>query len=299
MNAAKYTALPVLLGTTGFILWGSSPSVVKIALMQFDPVFLVFARMTLTLLLLTPIVYIKFGPLRLPGKKDLLLLALLVLFEPVILFTFEALAMKYTSASQAGMIWATVPLFYSLGGWLIFKEVVSFKRGVCFLAALGGVVLLTAAGEASGHAINPLVGNGLVLVSMGGGVGFVLLIRYFRDRYHPLLIVWIQSLGTTFFLLPLVLSGAAPLPAEWTLVPTLALGYLTLCVTIGAQMLCVFAIARIPVPAFAAISNILPVSSVLFGLFLLGESLLPLQWAACSIVLAAVIANQRVSEAEI
>lgn len=297
MNAAKNTAWPVLLGTLGFIIWGSSPAMVKIALRQFDPVFLVFARMALTLLLLSPLVYIKFGPPRLPGTKDFLLLGLLVLFEPVILFTFEALALKYTSAAQLGMIWATVPLFYSLGGWLIFKETVSLKQGLCFLVAVAGVILLTAAGKPSGQASNPLLGNALVLVSMGGGVGFVLLLRYFRDRYPPLLIVWIQSLGATFFLLPPVLGGAAPAPAAWAAGPTLAFVYLVLGVTIAAQMLCVFAIGRIPVPAFAAISNVLPVSCVLFGLFLLGENLLPLQWAACAIVLVAVIANQRVAEA--
>ena len=78
---------------TGCILWGSALSIVKIALEEYDPVFLVFARMAISALVLTPIVFYRFRPIRIYSRRDFLLLVLLTLCDPVGFFTFEALAL--------------------------------------------------------------------------------------------------------------------------------------------------------------------------------------------------------------
>ena len=291
--------LPVLTATVGFILWGSSLAMVKLAQPQCGPIFLVFARMALALCLVSPLLFTdKFKFRVLPPRKDILLLSLLVLCEPLAAFIFEALAMRYTAASQAGMIWALGPLVYTLGGWLLFREGISPAKGACFLAALGGVILLTLAGGASGHAPDPMLGNFFVLLSMAGGTGFVLILRYLRGRYNPVQIIWVQSLGATVLLLPGLLSGHIHLPVTLDAPALGALLYLTLAVTLGAQALSAFAISKVTVPAYAALSNLIPVSGVLCGLLFLGERLAPLQWLACAVVLGAVIAGQRADSIE-
>ena len=296
MNEHKAGAglvLPVLSATAGFLLWGSSLSMVKIALGSFDPLFVVFARMGLTLVVVTPLALSKFRPKRLPGKKDCILLLLLVLCEPMAAFTFEALAMQYTSASQAGMLWALGPAVYAFGGWLVFRQGITIFKALCFLVAFAGVALLTLSGGVSNQAANPVLGNFFVFLSMLGGAGFVLIIHHFQGRYHPLFIIWLQSLSAVLFMLPGLGLGVIPLPTDVSLPAAGALVYLALAVTLGAQAFGAYAIGNVPVPVYASLSNIIPVSGVLFGLLLLGETLSPIQWAACAIVLAAVIISQR------
>jgi EamA-like transporter family. len=93
-------------------------------------------------------------------------------------------------------------------------------------------------------------------------------------------------------MLPLLCLDSVTFPGELVFAPTVALVYLGICVTFGAQMCSAFGVARMPVARSAAISNIIPVFGIMFGIVLLGESLFPLQWVSCAVVLAAVLISQ-------
>lgn len=277
---------------TGCLLWGSALSIVKIALVEYDPIFLVFARMGIAFLVLTPIVLIRFRPIRIHSGKDLMLLILLTLCDPVGFFTFEALALQHTSASQAGMMWALAPLLNVMAAWVILRERTTRPTIVCFMVAMGGVVMLTAGGGISEHAANPVLGNFLELLSLCGAAGFLVILRFLRGRYPAMLVVWFQSLGASILFLPALSMDSVMLPAQFNLAPFITLLYLGACVTFGAQACSAFAVARMPVSRLSALSNIIPVVGVLSGLVILGETLSPVQWTACVIVLGAVLISQ-------
>ena len=277
---------------TGCFLWGSALSIVKIALEEYDPVFLVFARMAIAFLVLTPIVLIRFRPIRIHSRKDFLLLILLTLCDPVGFFTFEALALQHTSASQAGMMWALAPLLNVMAAWVILRERTTRPVLVCFMVAMAGVVMLTMGSGISEHASNPVLGNFLELLSLCGAAGFLVILRFLRGRYPAMLVVWFQSLGASILFLPALTLDSVVLPTQFNLTPFITLFYLGACVTFGAQACSAFAVARMPVSRLSALSNIIPVVGVLAGLIILGETLLPMQWAACAIVLGAVLISQ-------
>ena len=293
MNEAKSpTAMLALI--LSVLLWGSALSVVKIALLDYDPLFLVFIRLVIAFLVLTPIVLLKFRPIRIHRKRDFALLILLTLCDPVGFFTFEALAMQYTSASQAGMMWALAPLLNTMAAWVILRERTTLPILICFVVALGGVVMLTAANSdlSSEHAANPVLGNFLEFLSLCGAAGFLVILRFLRGKYPALLVVWLQCLGGSLFFLPAIFLGWAPLPETFHWDSFLVLLYLGAGITFGAQALSAYAVARLPIARFATIGNLIPVVAVLSGLALLAESMLPLQWVACGVVFAAVLASQ-------
>ena len=277
---------------TGCILWGSALSIVKIALEEYDPVFLVFARMAISALVLTPIVLLRFRPVRIYSKRDFLLLLLLTLCDPVGFFTFEALALQYTSASQASMMWAMAPLLNTMAALLILRERTSRPVVICFVVAMAGVMVLTAGSGVSEHAGNPFLGNFLEFLSLCGAAGFLVILRFLRGRYPAMLVVWFQSLGAAILFLPTLAFDSVALPAAFHLGPFLALVYLGACVTFGAQACSAFAVARMPVSRLSAISNIIPVVGVLTGMLLLGETMSPIQWAASAAVLGIVLVSQ-------
>lgn len=277
---------------TGCILWGSALSIVKIALEEYDPVFLVFARMAISALVLTPIVFYRFRPIRIYSRRDFLLLVLLTLCDPVGFFTFEALALQHTSASQASMMWAVAPLLNTMAALLILRERTSRPVIICFIVAMAGVMLLTAGGGVSEHASNPVLGNFLELLSLCGAAGFLVILRFLRGRYPAMLVVWFQSLGATIFFLPALAFDSVALPTEFNFGPFLSLLYLGACVTFGAQACSAFAVARMPVSRLSALSNMIPVVGVLTGMLLLGETMSPIQWVASALVLGVVLVSQ-------
>lgn len=277
---------------TGCVLWGSGAAVGKIALSAYNPIFLVIMRLVLAFVVFTPIIIWRFWPIRLQRKKDALIFLLLILCDPIGFFTFEALALKYTSATQAGMMWAIAPMLNTMLAWVVLREKTSLPVILCFITAMGGVAVLTAGGEISGHAPNPVLGNFFELLSLMGAAGFVIILRFLRGRYPAMLVVWIQCLCSSIFMLPLLCLDSVVFPDEFVFVPTVALVYLGICVTFGAQMCSAFGVARMPVARSAALANIIPVFGVMFGIVLLGESLLPVQWASCAAVLAAVLISQ-------
>ena len=291
-TSEKVPPIAFVSAITGCILWGSALSIVKIALEEYDPVFLVFARMAVSVLVLTPIVFFRFRPIRIYSKRDFLLLILLTVCDPVGFFTFEALALQYTSASQASMMWAMAPLLNIMAALLILRERTSRPVIICFIVAMAGVMVLTAGSGVSEHASNPALGNFLEFLSLCGAAGFLVILRFLRGRYPAMLVVWFQSLGAAILFLPALAFDSVALPVAFNPGPFLALIYLGACVTFGAQACSAFAVARMPVGRLSAISNVIPVVGVLTGMLLLGETMSPLQWAASAVVLGIVLVSQ-------
>ena len=277
----------------GCFLWGSGMAVGKIAVSEYHPMFLVCVRMVIAFLVLTPFVLLKFRPIKIYAKRDLGLLIIMSLCDPVGFFAFEAMALNYTSATQASMVWALHPLLNTLAAWVLIKEKTTRAVFCCFFIAMSGVVLLTAAGGVTEHASNPILGNLFEVISLCGAAGFVVIVRFLKGRYPVPVVLWFQSLIASIFFLPLLTLDAVTFPTVFKWEPFIATLYLGICVTLCAQGCSAYALARIPVPRFSSFANLVPVFGVLLSLALLGESLLPLQWVACAIVLGAVLLSQR------
>ncbi|MBQ4133249.1 MAG: DMT family transporter [Desulfovibrionaceae bacterium] len=276
----------------GCFLWGSAMAVIKLVIDEYDPFFLVFCRMAFAFLVLTPIVFFTMRHVRIYRKKDWLLLILLAFCDPIGFFTFEALAMQYTSATQASMMWALAPMLNLTAAWIILKEKTTLSVILCMIVAIGGVMLLTAAGSESEHASNPILGNFLELLSLCGAAGFCTILRFLRGAYPALFVVWVQCLIATLVLAPVLTFDFVELPQTFKLEPFLILLYLSLVVSLGAQALSAYGLARIPIPKAAIFGNSIPIFGVLAGIILLNESLNPTQWLACGIVLGAVLVSQ-------
>ena len=273
-------------------LWGSALSLVKTVVEEYDPVFLVFARMAVACLILTPFVLIYCRNVRIARWRDLLMIIGMAICDPIGFFTFEAVALQYTSASQAGMLWAVYPMITVVMGWAILKERTTLPVILCFIVAMAGVLMLTAAGETTDHASNPILGNILELLSLACGAGYVIIIRFLRGGYPTIFLVWVQCLIAALVFLPLLSFDFVTLPTEFRLESFLMILYLGAGLSLLAQALSTYAIGRLPVAWVASIGNLIPVIGVLTGVIVLKEAMLPVQWVACGVVLGAVLLSQ-------
>lgn len=283
--------LPMISLVTAMLLWSSSFIALKIAFKSYSPMIVIWGRMLVGslcfLFFMKSLRQVRFR------REDLRYLLLMAVCEPCIYFIFEAKAIELTTASQAGMITAMLPLLVAIGATVFLKEKVSRQTLSGFILAICGVCILSITGESSENAPNPLLGNFLEFLAMVAAMGYTISLKHLSSRYSALFLTAVQSwIGAVFFAF-FLLSPATTLPTGLVLLPTLAVLYLGSCVTIGAYFLYNFGVSQLPASQASAYINLIPVFTVIMGFFILGETFTVPQMFASLLVFLGIFISQR------
>ncbi|MBU0883980.1 MAG: DMT family transporter [Gammaproteobacteria bacterium] len=270
-------------------LWGSSFIALKLAFAELPPLWVIFGRMALGSLVFL-LAWRWRGQMHYRAGDWKYLLGLAAC-EPCLYFLFEALALQHTSAAQAGMVTALLPLLVAVGALVFLHERISRITLAGFLLALVGAIWLSLAGSADEHASNPVLGNFYELLAMLCATGYTLLLKHLSGRYSPFLLTAMVAFVGTLFFLPMALLSA-PLPTSVSLMGLGAIAYLGIVVTVGAYGLYNFGVSRLTASQASGFTNLIPVFTLLFAILLLGESLNTLQMLAAGLVFAGVLLSQ-------
>lgn len=270
-------------------LWGSSFIALKLAFGELPPLWVIFGRMAFGSLVFL-LAWRWRGRLDYrPG--DWKYLIGLAACEPCLYFIFEALALQRTSASQAGMITALLPLLVAMGAFLFLRERVSRTTLAGFLLAVVGAVWLSLAGEVDDHAPAPLLGNFFEFLAMLCATGYTLLLKHLSTRYSAFVLTAMQAFIGALFFLPLAVL-TEPMPASISPLGLGAVFYLGVVVTVGAYGLYNFGVSHLPASQASGFINLIPVFTLIFAVLLLGESLTLVQMLAVALVFAGVGLSQ-------
>lgn len=270
-------------------LWGSSFIALKLAFQELSPMWVIFGRMALgSVVFLLAWRWRGRIDYRAGDWKYLLGLAAC---EPCLYFIFEALALQRTSASQAGMITALLPLLVAVGAFLLLRERISRTTLAGFLLAVLGAVWLSLAGEADEHAPAPLLGNFFEVLAMLCATGYTLLLKHLSARYSAFFLTAMQAFIGALFFLPLAAVSAA-VPGEISRLGWGAVIYLGVVVTVGAYGLYNFGVSRLPANQASSFINLIPVFTLLFATVFLGERLSHGQMLAAGLVFVGVALSQ-------
>ncbi|MFP8966278.1 DMT family transporter [Pokkaliibacter sp. CJK22405] len=272
-------------------LWSSSFIALKYAFASFDPFFVIWGRMavaSLCFLLLAPWVFKGCHYQR----GDWKYLIGMSLFEPCLYFIFEAMALQNTTASQAGMITAMLPVLVAAGAAFFLGERMSRQAYAGFAVALLGSVWLSLAGTPEEGAPNPILGNFFEFLAMLCATGYVLVLKHLTKRYSSFFLTAMQAFCGTVFFLPFVLFRDAGWPTQWQSLPTFAIIYLGTMVTLGAYGLYNYGVSKVEAAKATAFINLIPVFTLILAWALLGETLSFIQTCASALVLIGVITSQ-------
>jgi drug/metabolite transporter (DMT)-like permease len=270
-------------------LWASAFVGLKVAFAELPPLWVIFGRLALgSLVFLLAWRWRGRADYRAGDWKCLLGMAV---FEPCLYFIFEANALQHTSAAQAGMITALLPLLVAAGAFLFLRERVGRATWAGFLVAMAGAVWLSLAGEADAHASAPLLGNFLEFLAMLSAAGYTLLVKHLSARYSAFLLTATQSFIGAAFFLPLA-AWLEPGPGTPSATGLAAVAYLGLVVSVGAYGLYNFSITRLPASHASGFVNLIPVFTLVFAVLLLGERLNLPQLLAASLVFVGVMISQ-------
>ncbi len=270
------------------VLWASSFIALKVAFQSYDPWTVIAGRM-----IVASICFLAFW------KKlfnfhyragDWKIILLLVSAEPCLYFIFEAMALQYTTAGQAGMITSLAPLLTAVIAFFVLGERINKIAAFGLCIAIVGVLLLGSEGHSTESAPNPMLGNTLEFFAMLCAAVFSICLKILSERYSALSLTALMSAAGMVFFTPIALIKGGP----WEL-HIQALGailFLGSCVTIGAYLLYNYAIAHMPVTRAAGYINLIPVFTLIMAYLVLDERLSYLQFAACAIVMFGVGLSQ-------
>lgn len=271
------------------LLWGSSFIALKVAVNEISPMIVVFMRMAIgsaAFLVVWP--WLRHGFVYQAGDWKYLLG--MALFEPCLYFIFEAMALKYTSAGQAGMVTAMLPMMVAVAAFFILREQSSWRQWLGFILAVSGVIWMTVTGESDLQAPNAILGNTLEFFAMCAAVGYTLMVKHLTRRYSAFFLTAMQSFIGAVFFLPLALASDWPEQVSMSTFGVIV--YLGLIVTLGAYGLYNYSLTYLKATVAAGYTNLLPVFTLLFSMLLLGERLTWSQWFAIGLVFLGVLLSQ-------
>lgn len=258
--------------------------------MAFDPMVIVFARMIISSILFL-IAMTKWLPKRF-YKKDLGLLLFMAMCEPCLYFLLEGYALTLTTASQAGMVSATLPILVAFFSFIFFRERLRARSWLGLILAVGGVIWVSLSGKSTESAPYPALGNLLEMLAMTCAAGYTLSIKKLSASYSPWFLTAVQSFAGTIFFFPLLYLPTTTLPDTYPLGASMAVLYLGACISIGAYGFYNYGLSRLPAWQASAFINLIPVFSLLFGWWFLNEVLGYGQMAGAALVFVGVIIGQ-------
>lgn len=283
--------LPALCLVLAMMLWASSFVALKLAFRGYHPMQVIFGRM-----FIASICFVIFIPSFRKlnwRRRDLKYLLIMAICEPCLYFLFEAKALELTSASQAGMITAMLPLLVAILAWAVLKEEVTRQTLAGFTLAIIGACWLSLASETSVNAPNPLLGNFCEFLAMVCAAGYTVSLKHLTENYPPLFLTAFQAFVGSLFFFPFMLLPDVGFPGHWDLDPFLAILYLGTFITFGAYGCYNYGVSRIPASQAAGFVNLIPVFSIMLGMLILGDTLNTTQWLACGLVFSGVWLSSR------
>lgn len=279
-----------LLGAT--VLWASSFIALKIAFRAYDPMVVIFGRMFVASLCLLAVVF-RFRWSVHYQKGDYKLIAFMAFCEPCLYFLFEAHAIVYTTAAQAGMVTAILPILVMITASIVLQERTGVQGWLGAGIAVTGVCWLSLESTPSENAPNPLLGNFLEFMAMVCATGYIVTLRYLTLRYSPFFLTALQAFAGCIFYFPLLFLPGTHVPDQFDVSSAMAICYLGAVITLGAYGLYNYGLKYVSASRSAVYVNLIPVVSVFLAWLILGEMFNRNQLIAAGVVMFGVWLTQQ------
>ena len=276
MSSKSSSGLPIFAGIGMAVIWGFSFLFTKETLDHTFPLQLLGFRFGVAALLLTVLKLTGVIQISLKGKPTSSLL-LLALFQPGLYFMGETWGVKWTSASEAGMVIALVPVAIATMAAIFLKEKLNSKQILSIAASVLGVIVIVST-QGKLQFGEHLWGLLALLLAVFAAGAYSILARHSSEKFTPLEITFVMMwTGTVIFNVlgigQSVFEGTfmaylKPLQASSVLWAILYLGALS---SVLGFFLLNYMFATLPVSQTAPILNLITVVSVFSGVVFRGE----------------------------
>lgn len=287
-------------------IWGTGFYFGRIALNEMPVDAMVLLRFLFACLVMLPVALLHWRSLRLTAAEWRALLFSAALGIPVqFLIQFHGLAR--TTVSHASLMVGAFPVMLAAAASVFAGERLDRVGWTALFASTLGAALITlGAGRGRVAQGQPtLVGDLMVLASLGTALVWVLLSKKLMDNHSPVVVSALTLLtGTAMLALWSALPTSAPLPNLTRISPTAwgALAISGLLCTAATTFLWNWGIHHVPASRAGVFLNLEPAIGSWLGVQFLGEHLGPHAWLGGALILGAAVtltARQHPPEPEI
>ena len=274
-NKSKY--LPILAGVLVSVIFGFSFLFTKEALDNIQPFHLLGFRFACAFIVLSILKFLGFIEINFAGKS-LNLLLLLALFQPVGYFIFETLGLKLSTASEAGMMIALIPVVVAILATIFLQEIPSKKQVLFIIISVTGVVFIIFM-KSNTQFSRESTGLFLLLGAVLSAGVYNILSRKSSFEFTSIEITYIMmSIGAIFFngvsLMRHYLNNQlsnyfVPLATQDVLIAVLYLGILS---SVMAFLMVNFMLAKLEAYKSAVFTNLTTIISVAAGVIFRNEA---------------------------
>ena len=252
------------------VMWGLSFIASKHALSSgFSPMMLALVRYVMASACLLPMTLMKEKRLRL-RRADILPMALSGLMGITLYYFFEYQGISRTSTVNASLILAAIPILTMVVEAVVDRRRMRGPQIAGAVISVAGTAIIVLGGSSEGAA--SLAGDLLILGASVVWVAYIFISRKLRDGYSSLSMNTWQALIALVTLIPMALAdpcdlGAIP-ASGWLAAAVLAVICSALCYWLYGN-----ALHEMSPLASAIFINLIPLTTLLGGVMLLGETL--------------------------
>jgi drug/metabolite transporter (DMT)-like permease len=273
------------------IFWSFSFIWFKEANKTFHPITIVFIRLMFSVILMTVFLVVTKNYMKIK-KHDRKLFLMLALFEPFFYFLGESFGLTYVSATVCSVLISTIPVFATIGAWLIFKEKLKAINYAGIVTSFIGVLVFILNND--GGISFSIKGLGFITLAVLSAVGYNLTLSRLVGTYSPVYIVNVQNLIGAILFLPLFLifdfKHFITTPFTFDMFrPIIELSIFASC---GAFILFAYSVRNMGIIRANVFSNCIPVFTALFSFILMGEKLTVQNVVGMAIVIAGLFMSQ-------
>jgi drug/metabolite transporter (DMT)-like permease len=250
-------------------IWGTTFLFGKIALQELAVGHMLLYRFTIGSIAFGPIAWVSWHPIRRAHGPALAWGA--VLGVPIqFLVQFEGLAR--TTVAHATLMVAALPILLAVGALVLDRERLARWEWAALAISTAGAVLIASGGGTSPHGPT-LAGDGLVVLSLLAGVGWILLTkRLTRDYPAGMVSIATMWIGTAVLAAWSLATDGLP-PASLHARTWMAVAAQGVLATMGATLLWNWGVARVPAGRAGVFVNLEPIVGAALGVSVLGETL--------------------------
>lgn len=268
--------LPILAAVVYSIIFGLSFLFAKIGLETMDPIELVAYRFLLASLVLTILRFLKIIKIDLKGK-NLKVVIITALFQPVLYFLFEVNGINLSTTSESGLILSLIPITVAIFARIFLDEKLSKSQIGFIIISVAGVILINVMKDKTAGSGNYL-GVFLLFMAVITGALYNIFSKKASRNFKPVeityLMMWIGAISFNLILfVRKLLNGTLGdyFTPMLNLNSVIALLYLGILSSIVAFFLVNYSISKLPVSQSAIFGNISTVVAILAGVIILNE----------------------------
>jgi len=280
-----------ILAFISMFFWGMSYVWSKIVFEVYSPLTTIFFRLLISFAVLFLFGYV-IGQLKPVQKKDRWLFIGSAFLNPFLYFVGENYGLSLVSASLSSIIVSTIPVFAPFAAYYFFKERLRPLNLIGLIISFTGLLVIILNDKFQLLA-NPL-GIALLFLAVFSAVFYVVALKKLTQQYNPVTIItWQNMLGSLFFLpFFLFIDGPSFVTIRPGILPIVSLLMLGIFASSVAYVLYTYVVKYLGVIKSSLYTNLIPVFTVVFSFYLLGEQFTARKIIGMTVVIIGVVLSE-------